>query len=99
MNGNPRIFSHPKTCVLVTSCYQILVGSKQKELGVSSQQLLFYQAPLSTAQLAVLVPFIEPPFQEDVGLFGTCWPSEVLLLVLASCLTAFFINLTIYRKF
>ena len=37
--------------VLVTSCYQILVGSKQKELGVSSQQLLFYQAPLSTLQL------------------------------------------------
>ena len=39
------------TGVLVTSCYQILVGSKQKELGVSSQQLLFYQAPLSTLQL------------------------------------------------
>lgn len=82
--------------VLVTSCYQILVGSKQKELGVSSQQLLFYQAPLSTLQLTMLVPFVEPPFQEEVGLFGTAWPCEVILLVVASCLTAFFINLTIY---
>ena len=44
----------------------------------------------------MLVPFVEPPFQEEVGLFGTAWPCEVILLVVASCLTAFFINLTIY---
>jgi len=82
--------------VMVTSLYQILVGAKQKELGLSPMQLLFYQAPLSTAQLAVVIPFIEPPLKEDVGLFGTCWPSEVLLLVFASCCAAFFVNLTIY---
>jgi solute carrier family 35 protein E3 len=31
-----------------TAVYQILVGQKQKELGLDSMQLLSYQAPMSS---------------------------------------------------
>ena len=37
-----------------------LVGSKQKELEANSMQLLYYQAPLSSAMLLCIMPFFEP---------------------------------------
>ena len=47
------------TGVLVTSMYQVWIGTKQKEFGASSSQLLLNQAPLSAAMLAVLAPFCD----------------------------------------
>ncbi|XP_059968489.1 solute carrier family 35 member E3 isoform X4 [Mesoplodon densirostris] len=55
--------------VLVTSLYQVWVGAKQHELQVNSMQLLYYQAPMSSAMLLVAVPFFEPVFAEG-GMFG-----------------------------
>jgi len=81
--------------VMTTSIYQILVGQKQKELGLDSMQLLSYQAPLSSAMLICLLPFIEPPFSEG-GLFATEWSSHGVGLVCLSTLAAFSVNFTIY---
>lgn len=81
--------------VFVTSFYQILVGSKQKQLGISSLQLLFYQAPISAFILGILILFLEPPWQSG-NLLSFNWTLSSSLLVLSSCLTAFFVNITIY---
>ncbi|XP_008682487.1 solute carrier family 35 member E3 isoform X1 [Ursus maritimus] len=63
--------------VLVTSLYQVWVGAKQHELQVNSMQLLYYQAPMSSAMLLVAVPFFEPVFGEG-GLFGP-WSVSALV--------------------
>lgn len=81
--------------VLTTATYQILVGQKQKELALDSMQLLSYQAPLSSAMLLCMLPFIEPPFAEG-GIFATDWSSEGVMLVLLSTCAAFSVNFTIY---
>ncbi|KAK2101855.1 hypothetical protein P7K49_019522 [Saguinus oedipus] len=51
------------------SMYPKWVGAKQHELQVNSMQLLYYQAPMSSAMLLVAVPFFEPVFG-DGGIFG-----------------------------
>lgn len=79
--------------ILVTSMYQILVGAKQKELNISSQQLLLYQAPLSSVFLFFAVLYFEPPLQT---LANYQFTQEKLLLLSASCFTSFFVNITIY---
>lgn len=80
--------------VLVTSLYQVWVGAKQHELQVNSMQLLYYQAPMSSAMLLVAVPFFEPVFGEG-GIFGP-WSVSALLMVLLSGVIAFMVNLSIY---
>merc|ERR1719456_1490003 len=45
--------------VLSTSVYQIWVKTEQSNLQANSQQLLYYQAPLSAVMLVVLIPFVE----------------------------------------
>ncbi|MEQ2214373.1 hypothetical protein XENOCAPTIV_003579, partial [Xenoophorus captivus] len=55
--------------VLVTSLYQVWVGAKQHELQVNSMQLLYYQAPLSSAFLLGIIPLFEP-LTGDGGIFG-----------------------------
>ncbi|XP_043743630.1 solute carrier family 35 member E3 isoform X7 [Cervus elaphus] len=80
--------------VLVTSLYQVWVGAKQHELQVNSMQLLYYQAPMSSAMLVVAVPFFEPVFAEG-GIFGP-WSVSALLMVLLSGVIAFMVNLSIY---
>ncbi|XP_049550969.1 solute carrier family 35 member E3 isoform X3 [Orcinus orca] len=65
--------------VLVTSLYQVWVGAKQHELQVNSMQLLYYQAPMSSAMLLVAVPFFEPVFAEG-GIFGP-WSVSALKLL------------------
>jgi len=81
--------------VLVTSVYQILVSAKQKQLSISSMQLLFYQAPISTFILSFIILFIEPPWGEG-NLFNFNYNINSIILLFASCFTAFFVNLTIY---
>ena len=53
------------------------VGAKQHELQVNSMQLLYYQAPMSSAMLLVAVPFFEPVFAEG-GIFGP-WSVSALV--------------------
>ncbi|CAO2582253.1 Solute carrier family 35 member E3, partial [Lemmus lemmus] len=67
--------------VLVTSLYQVWVGAKQHELQVNSMQLLYYQAPMSSAMLLVAVPVFEPVFGEG-GIFG---PWSISALVSPDC--------------
>lgn len=80
--------------VLVTSLYQVWVGAKQHELQVNSMQLLFYQAPLSSAFLLGIIPFFEPLSGEG-GIFGP-WSLSALATVLFSGVIAFLVNLSIY---
>ena len=59
--------------IVFTSVYQILIGRKQKELGVGSMQLLHEKAPIAAGMLAVAIPLMEP-----TGLFGaSSGPNEV----------------------
>ncbi|XP_060021436.1 solute carrier family 35 member E3 isoform X2 [Lagenorhynchus albirostris] len=69
--------------VLVTSLYQVWVGAKQHELQVNSMQLLYYQAPMSSAMLLVAVPFFEPVFAEG-GIFGP-WSVSALFIATPIC--------------
>ncbi|GCB63358.1 hypothetical protein scyTo_0011610 [Scyliorhinus torazame] len=80
--------------VLVTSVYQVWVGAKQHELQVNSMQLLYYQAPMSSAILMFIVPFFEPVTGEG-GIFGN-WSGTTLMMVLLSGIIAFLVNLSIY---
>ncbi|MGH0151095.1 UNVERIFIED_CONTAM: hypothetical protein FKN15_057859 [Acipenser sinensis] len=70
------------------------VGAKQHELQVNSMQLLYYQAPMSSAILLPCVPFFEP-FTGEGGVFGP-WSVLTLGMVLLSGLIAFLVNLSIY---
>ncbi|KAJ7405685.1 E3 ubiquitin-protein ligase Mdm2 isoform X3 [Willisornis vidua] len=67
--------------VLVTSLYQVWVGAKQHELQVNSMQLLYYQAPMSSAMLLFIIPFFEPVFGEG-GIFGPWTLSAVVIFYL-----------------
>ncbi|XP_065178547.1 solute carrier family 35 member E3-like [Sycon ciliatum] len=80
--------------VLVTSVYQVWVGTKQTELEASSMQLLFYQAPISACMLSVVVFLQEPPWS-STGLFSIL-TLRVSALVLLSGVVAFSVNLSIF---
>jgi solute carrier family 35 protein E3 len=80
--------------VIVTSLYQVWIGTKQEQLEVNSMQLLYYQAPLAAALLGVLIPFFEPLFG-DKGVFGV-WSSNAMIAVAISGMIAFSVNLSIY---
>ncbi|XP_010021583.1 PREDICTED: solute carrier family 35 member E3, partial [Nestor notabilis] len=70
------------------------VGAKQHELQVNSMQLLYYQAPMSSAMLLFIIPFFEPVFGEG-GIFGP-WTLSAVIMVLLSGVIAFMVNLSIY---
>ncbi|XP_055506805.1 solute carrier family 35 member E3 isoform X2 [Leucoraja erinacea] len=70
------------------------VGAKQHELQVNSMQLLYYQAPMSSAILMFVVPFFEPVIG-DGGIFGN-WSTTALVMVVFSGIIAFLVNLSIY---
>ncbi|KAK7792222.1 hypothetical protein R5R35_007479 [Gryllus longicercus] len=78
--------------VLVTSFYQVLVSTKQHELQMDSMQLLYYQAPLSAFILLLVVPVLEPVQATLIH----DWTVTDLLMVSASCIIAFFVNISIY---
>ncbi|KAM6214650.1 solute carrier family 35 member E3 isoform 2-T2 [Rhynchocyon petersi] len=99
-----KAMTTPVIIVIQTVCYKktfstrvqltLWVGAKQHELQVNSMQLLYYQAPLSSAMLLVAVPFFEPVFGEG-GIFGP-WSLSALVMVLLSGVIAFMVNLSIY---
>ncbi|XP_074661863.1 solute carrier family 35 member E3-like [Tubulanus polymorphus] len=80
--------------VLVTSVYQVWVGSKQHEFQVNCMQLLMYQAPLSATFLMCIIPFFESLVGKG-GILGP-WSIQAMLMVLASGIVAFLVNLSIF---
>lgn len=78
--------------VLVTSLYQVMVNRKQREFQMDPMQLLFYQAPLSTVMLLIVIPIFEPVGQT----FTHNWSLMDVVMVILSGVVAFFVNLTSY---
>nr|XP_055185069.1 solute carrier family 35 member E3 isoform X2 [Nyctereutes procyonoides] len=99
-----KAMTTPVILVIQSLCYHktfsakvqltLWVGAKQHELQVNSMQLLYYQAPMSSVMLLVVVPFFEPLLGEG-GIFGP-WSASALLMVLLSGVIAFMVNLSIY---
>ena len=79
--------------VLVTSVYQIWVKTEQSRLDFSSEELLYYQAPLSAIILLMIIPFIE-----DLNdFFSGNWISvECIFWVFISSILAFIVNFSIF---
>lgn len=78
--------------VLAASLYQVWVGERMKELQMNSQQLLYYQAPLSAL---LLIPCIF--LMESLPSYQT--PEEqqtALIAVAASGVVAYVVNLSVY---
>jgi len=83
--------------VLVTSMYQILVGTRQKELQVDSMQLLIYQAPISAFFLIFIIPiFDNVSISDPKSLWNQNYNYELVSTILFSGALAFFVNLTIF---
>ncbi|XP_076653321.1 solute carrier family 35 member E3-like [Halictus rubicundus] len=78
--------------VFVTSLYQVMLNTKQKEFQMDPMQLLYYQAPLSAVLLVFVIPFLEPLEQT----FAKTWSPIDLMMVALSGVVAFFVNLTSY---
>ncbi|KAL0267104.1 UNVERIFIED_CONTAM: hypothetical protein PYX00_009457 [Menopon gallinae] len=78
--------------VLVTSLYQVLVNEKQHELQMDPMQLLYYQSPISSAMLIVIILLFEPP----LSTLTHGWTVGEITMVFLSCVTAFFVNISIY---
>eukprot|EP01113_Clastostelium_recurvatum_P035814 TRINITY_DN5028_c0_g1_i1.p1 TRINITY_DN5028_c0_g1~~TRINITY_DN5028_c0_g1_i1.p1 ORF type:complete len:399 (-),score=75.91 TRINITY_DN5028_c0_g1_i1:69-1193(-) len=78
--------------VVVTSFYQIMIGQFQKNLGVDSMQLLFYQAPISAVMLIPIVPI----FDDVAKLRAYVYTVDNVSLILLSSVLAFFVNLSIF---
>uniref|UniRef100_A0A8P0PEG1 E3 ubiquitin-protein ligase Mdm2 n=1 Tax=Canis lupus familiaris TaxID=9615 RepID=A0A8P0PEG1_CANLF len=82
-----KAMTTPVILVIQSLCYHktfsakvqltLWVGAKQHELQVNSMQLLYYQAPMSSAMLLVVVPFFEPLLGEG-GIFGP-WSASALV--------------------
>ncbi|KAF6032555.1 SLC35E3 [Bugula neritina] len=81
--------------VMVTSIYQVWVGSKQQEFQANSMQLLYYQAPLSALLLMIVIPFAEPVTSAG-GIFSQLWSLSAILSVICSGCVAFLVNLSIF---
>jgi len=78
--------------VLAASLYQVWVGERLKDLEMNSQQLLYYQAPLSAI---ILVPFIF--YMESLPTYQTSDEQQTAMLaVAASGVVAFVVNLSVY---
>jgi len=78
--------------VIAASLYQVWVGERLKELDMNSQQLLYYQAPLSAI---LLVPFIF--LMESFPTYATSGEQRTAIIaVISSGIVAFAVNLTVY---
>ena len=79
------------SALLVTSMYQIWVGTKQKELGCNSYQLLYYHAPLTAL---ILLPII--PLFDDLSTLKAWSNNETITTILISSVLALLVNLSIF---
>jgi solute carrier family 35 protein E3 len=77
---------------MAASLYQVWVGERLKELDMNSQQLLYYQAPLSAI---LLVPFIL--YMESFPSYKTSADQRTAIMtVVSSGIVAFAVNLSVY---
>jgi solute carrier family 35 protein E3 len=83
--------------ILSTSMYQIFVKAKQDALKANSWQLLKYQAPQASIVVALITPLFDQVQGED-GLIEYLKNIKIdaLLVLIASSLLAFCVNLSIY---
>jgi solute carrier family 35 protein E3 len=77
---------------VVTSLYQILVGTKQKELQCDAMQLLYFQAPIS----AVVLIFAAPFFDDMSALRAYEWNAAAIRDIFLSSMLSFGVNVSIY---
>ena len=79
--------------IISTSIYQIWVKTEQTRLECTSEQLLYYQAPVSAVLLILTLPWVE----DMQGLLSLEWLSvSSLFWVLTSSILAFLVNLSIF---
>lgn len=72
----------------VTAFYQVWIGKKIKDFGLSSPQLLLNQAPIAVGLLALLAPFFDTlPNVEEI-------PRDTLVVLFLSGLAAASLNLS-----
>ena len=78
--------------VLAASLYQVWVGERLKDLEMSSQQLLYYQAPLSAVLLLPFIFIMEslPSYETNEQQF------KAVSAVVVSGVIAFVVNLSVY---
>eukprot|EP00002_Diphylleia_rotans_P002442 TRINITY_DN11543_c0_g1_i1.p1 TRINITY_DN11543_c0_g1~~TRINITY_DN11543_c0_g1_i1.p1 ORF type:complete len:263 (+),score=30.52 TRINITY_DN11543_c0_g1_i1:49-837(+) len=75
---------------------QVLTGSKHKDLNLNSMQLLYYQAPVSTAFLFILTPIFDDVSSGPNGLAGFDVDMSLVNLIGCSSVLAFLFNLSNY---
>jgi solute carrier family 35 protein E3 len=77
---------------LSTALYQIWIGTTQKDLGLDSMQLLYYQAPISGLLLLPLIPILDdfPKF------LSFEWNLSAITAISISATLAFFVNLSTF---
>jgi len=79
--------------ILSTSVYQIWVKTEQSRLECTSEQLLYYQAPVSAVLLILTLPWVE----DISGLLSFEWLSfKSVFYVITSSALAFLVNLSIF---
>lgn len=79
------------SALLVTSMYQIWVGTKQRELECSGYQLLYLQAPISAV---LLIPCI--PVLDNLSTLTEMPSRATLVAITLSSVLAFLVNLSIF---
>lgn len=82
-----------------TALYQIWAGSKQKELGLGSMQLLHQYVPLAACLLAILVPLCEPMGWRDRGpstLLGYVYTPGSVVAIAVSSVLGLLVNLSTF---
>lgn len=85
--------------VASTALYQIWAGSKQKELGASSAQLLREYTPYASLLMCLLVGVFEPLGIADRGpdtVLGYSWTALSAGLVFLSCLLGILVSLSTF---
>ena len=78
--------------VLSTSVAQVLFSPLQKELGMSSIQLLFHTSPILTIGSYLLIPI----FEDIPLLLSTSITFSLIVNILLSCMMAVLLNITNY---
>ncbi|PSC75159.1 Solute carrier family 35 member E3 isoform A [Micractinium conductrix] len=85
--------------VAATALYQIWAGSKQKELGLGSMQLLHQYVPLAAGMLAVLVPLCEPMGWRGAppgSLLGYVYSPGAVVAIAISAVLGLLVNLSTF---
>lgn len=82
---------------LVTSIYQIVAGTKQKVLGLSSMQLIHVHSPWSTGLLFACIPMLEStgimvPAPDSSTLLGYTYTRSGMYTLTLSTVLGFFVN-------